>query len=79
MCRDGAGAVQLVERDDVREGRVEICSNGVWGAVCTNNDVDMNAACPMTGYAKYGGKYNYYYINYHSNETLFTTFMMQVH
>ena len=42
MCNDGE--VRLVGGVSEREGRVEMCYNGVWGAVCANNGWDEGAA-----------------------------------
>ena len=49
-------AVQIIiERDDVRDGRVEICNNGIWRSVCANGWDDVDAdACSQLGYGKYG-------------------------
>ena len=51
MCMDGE--VRLVEGESEREGRVEICYNGVWGAVCANNgwdEIATSIVCNQLGY-----------------------------
>ena len=54
------GEVRLVgARKNEREGRVEMCYNGVWGAVCANNGWDesaakLNVVCSQLGYGKQG-------------------------
>ena len=50
MCRDGD--VQLVGGRTEREGIVEMCYNGVWGAVCADgwNDIAANITCSQLGY-----------------------------
>ena len=51
MCMDGE--VQLVGGESEREGRVEMCYNGVWGTVCANGGWDDMAAlivCDQLGY-----------------------------
>ena len=63
MCMDGE--VQLVGGDSEREGRVEMCYNGQWGTVCTNNGWDEMAAnivCSQFGYNK-SSKFNLYVLN----------------
>ena len=44
--------VQLVGGETEREGRVEMCFNGVWGAVCASgwNDIAANIVCKQLGY-----------------------------
>ena len=41
-----------------QNGRVEVCVNGRWGLVCTNNwnNADSRVVCRQLGY---GGKLNY--------------------
>ena len=51
MCNDGE--VRLVGGVSEREGRVEMCYNGVWGTVCANGGWDDMAAlivCDQLGY-----------------------------
>ena len=50
MCSDGAA--RLVGGMTKREGRVEMCYNGVWGTVCANgwNDIAANIVCSQLGY-----------------------------
>ena len=48
----GDGDIQLVGGESEREGRVEICYNGVWGTVCADsswNEVNANAVCQQLG------------------------------
>ena len=55
-CDDGD--VQLVGGKTEREGRVEICYNGVWGAVCADgwDEVNANVVCVQLGYGLPGEK-----------------------
>ena len=52
MCMDGEA--RLVGGENEREGRVEMCYNGVWGAVCANNGWDeiatRNIVCNQLEY-----------------------------
>ena len=51
MCMDGE--VRLVGGKSEREGRVEMCYNGVWGVVCANNgwdEIAANVVCDQLGY-----------------------------
>ena len=45
------GSVRLVNSTIEYEGRVEVCSDGVWGTVCGVDAPDANALCLVAGYA----------------------------
>ena len=50
MCEHGM--VRLTSRKTEREGRVEMCYNGVWGTVCANgwDEEDANVVCSQLGF-----------------------------
>ena len=54
MCSDGE--VRLVGGETEREGQVEMCYNGVWGAVCADgwNEIAANIVCRQLGYENPG-------------------------
>ena len=74
MCNDGEVRLCDGENFNQREGRVETCFNGVWGAVCADgwNEIATNILCTQLGYEN--GKYkdllgiansnNYYYYRF---------------
>ena len=53
FCHDGQ--LRLVGGTDAREGRVEICFNETWGAICDDawDDLDANVACSSLGYTRF--------------------------
>ena len=50
ICEDGE--VRLVGGETEREGRVEMCYNGVWGTVCADgwDEIATNITCTQCGY-----------------------------
>ena len=48
--------IQFVGGENDREGRVEVCYNGVWGTICGNGwDIDdANLVCSQLGYGHPG-------------------------
>ena len=72
------GSVRLVNSTIEYEGRVEVCSDGVWGTVCGVDAPDANALCHVTGYV--GGiilkpmkLYSYFLCFYYTVSEYFTT------
>ena len=54
-CED-AGTVQLKDGSSPREGRVEICMDGVWGTICefSWDAADAAVVCRQLGYSDRG-------------------------
>ena len=50
MCQNGE--VRLVGGGSERQGRVEMCYNGVWSAVCADewNEIAASFVCSKLGY-----------------------------
>ena len=46
------GEVRLQDGTDPSNGRVEVCQNGIWGSVCTNqwDHNDARVVCKQLGY-----------------------------
>lgn len=57
MCNEGT--FRLVGGSIEQEGRVEVCYNGVWGAICDSNwgQIDAYIVCRQMGYNGAVGKY----------------------
>lgn len=53
-CEDGD--VRLVGRERAMEGRVEVCSNEMWGSVryCGQKEKDANVICKQLGHSQFG-------------------------
>ena len=58
-CTDGD--IQLVPYSSYSDlvGRVEICSNGKWGAICNDffDDIDASVVCKQLGHNPIGIKF----------------------
>ena len=52
LCNDGEVRLFDGENFNHREGRVEMCLNGVWGAVCADgwDEIATNLICTQLGY-----------------------------
>lgn len=53
---DTEGAVRLIDGFVDNEGRVEVCLNGVWGAVCDDgwDQTDSHVVCGQLGHPELG-------------------------
>lgn len=55
-CQEGD--VRLVNGSFTTEGRVEVCSNGIWGSICSTKftAIDAYVICKELGYGLIGEK-----------------------
>jgi deleted-in-malignant-brain-tumors protein 1 len=63
LCQDRD--IRLVGGDSY--GRIEVCSNGLWGAICGDefwNDHSARAVCNQLGFSQYGKIVIYHIIVY---------------
>ena len=51
------GETRLVDGPAYREGRVEVCMDGRWGTVCSDNQQLITAVCTPLGYPGGGEQY----------------------
>lgn len=63
ICNEGT--IRLADGVFDQQGRVEICTNGIWGTICDQgwDDADARILCRDLGYTG-TGKISYYIINY---------------
>ena len=56
VCK--SGDLRVVNGANVREGRVEICSDEQWGTICDDSwdALDASVACYQLGYGRDGGQ-----------------------
>ena len=55
-CNCTNGDIRLVGGPSSREGRVELCLNGMWGTICDSfwNNQDAVVVCRQLGYSQTG-------------------------
>jgi len=54
------GAIRIAETSPSTFGVIEICINGAWGAVCSDewDNLDARVTCRQLGYSPYGNNYH---------------------
>jgi deleted-in-malignant-brain-tumors protein 1 len=55
------GDIRLHGSSKHNEGTLQVCSNGIWGVVCSSyywNNQDTNVACHELGFTRYGNSYS---------------------
>ena len=69
------GTIRLKDGQSSREGRLEICSGGYWGSVCSAGWTKQNTlvACRQLGY-KTLRKFGYYSHSFHVKISLLRSF-----
>lgn len=56
ICGDHTGAVRLTGTSSAMYGAAEVCINGTWGSICSENwdNRDASVVCRELGYSPYG-------------------------